>query len=315
MPVWSSINMHNNSNSDKRHSNATVLVVDDEPFNLEIIEEYLDEEGYTLFTAEDGDDAWQQMQAEPDKFDVILLDRMMPRMDGMEVLAKMKAHRKLKSIPVILQTAKASQQNIIEGMNSGAYYYLTKPFDDEMLRSIVRTAIEDKYRYDQLISQLEESVRGLSTLRDAIFEFKTIDEANDLAKILANACAKPDRAVTGISEMLINAVEHGNLDIKYEEKSRLVAQDKWQEEVENRLQQEQYKDKKVRVRFKREGRFNRILIKDEGNGFDWQNYLELDPMRAFDSHGRGIAMAKMMSVDKIKYMGNGNQVELILQGS
>ncbi len=243
MLVWSSINMHNNS--DKRHSNATVLVVDDELFNLEIIEEYLDQEGYTLFTAEDGDDAWKQMQAEPDKFDVILLDRMMPSMDGMEVLAKMKAHRKLKSIPVILQTAKASQQNIIEGMNSGAYYYLTKPFDDEML---------------------------------------------------------------------INAVEHGNLDIKYEEKSRLVVQDKWQEEVENRLQQEQYKDKKVRVRFKREGRFNRILIKDEGSGFDWQNYLELDPMRAFDSHGRGIAMAKMMSVDKIKYMGNGNQVELILQG-
>lgn len=298
----------------KKGSNATVLVVDDEPFNLEIIQEYLDDEGYMLFTAEDGDDAWQKLEAEPDKFDVILLDRMMPRLDGMEVLAKMKSHRKLKSIPVILQTAKASQQNIIEGMNSGAYYYLTKPFDDEMLRSIVRTAIEDKYRYDQLISQLEESVRGLSTLKDAIFEFKTIDEANDLAKILANACAKPDRAVTGISELLINAVEHGNLDIKYEEKSRLVALEQWQQEVDRRLQLDEYKAKKVLVRFKRDGRFNRILIKDEGNGFDWQNYLELDPRRAFDSHGRGIAMAKMMSVEKIKYLGNGNQVELIILG-
>ncbi len=294
--------------------NATVLVVDDEPFNLEIIEEYLDDEGYVIFTADDGDNAWQQLQAEPDKFDVILLDRMMPRMDGMEVLAKIKAHRKLRAIPVILQTAKASQQNIIEGMNSGAYYYLTKPFDDEMLRSIVRTAIEDKYRYDQLISQLEEGVRGLSTLKDAIFEFRTIDEANDLAKVLANACVKPDQAVTGISELLINAVEHGNLGIKYAEKSRLVAQEQWQEEVNRRLQMEQYKDKKVRVRFKREGHFNRILIKDEGNGFAWQNFLELDPMRAFDSHGRGIAMARMMSVDKIKYLGNGNQVELIIQG-
>ena len=296
-------------------SNATILVVDDEPFNLEIIEEYLDSEGYTLFTAEDGDDAWTQLEAEPGKFDVVLLDRMMPKMDGMEVLARIKNHRKLKSTPVILQTAKASQQNIIEGMNSGAYYYLTKPFDDEMLRSIVRTAIEDKMRYDSLTSELEESVRGLAMLQEASFEFKNIEQANDLAKVLANACAKPDRAVTGISELLINAVEHGNLEISYEEKSKLVAQEQWKQEVSRRLGLPEFKDKKVSVTFKREGLFNRILIEDEGKGFEWQKFLELDPMRAFDSHGRGIAMAKMMSVDEINYQGCGNKVELIVQGS
>ena len=296
-------------------SNATVLVVDDEPFNLEIIEEYLDSEGYTLFTAEDGDDAWTQLEAEPDKFDVVLLDRMMPKMDGMEVLSRIKSHRKLKSTPVILQTAKASQQNIIEGMNSGAYYYLTKPFDDDMLRSIVRTAIEDKMRYDSLTSELEESVRGLAMLQEASFEFKNIEQANDLAKVLANACAKPDRAVTGISELLINAVEHGNLEISYEEKSRLVAQEQWNQEVSRRLELPEFKDKKVIVSFKREGRINKILIEDEGKGFEWQQFLELDPMRAFDSHGRGIAMAKMMSVDEINYQGRGNKVELIVQGS
>ena len=296
-------------------SNATVLVVDDEPFNLEIIEEYLETEGYTLFTAEDGDDAWTQLEAEPDKFDVVLLDRMMPKLDGMEVLARIKSHRKLKSTPVILQTAKASQQNIIEGMNSGAYYYLTKPFDDEMLRSIVRTAIEDKMRYDSLTSELEESVRGLTLMKIAHFEFKTIDEANDLAKVLANACAKPDRAVTGISELLINAVEHGNLGISYEEKSRLVSQDTWKQEVRKRLESAEHKDKRVSVYFKRDGDKNRILIEDQGKGFEWQNFLELDPTRAFDTHGRGIAMAKMLSVDEINYQGCGNKVELVVQGS
>ncbi|MCP3851115.1 MAG: response regulator [Gammaproteobacteria bacterium] len=295
-------------------SNATVLVVDDEPFNLEIIEEYLDGEGYELFTAEDGLDAWNQLEAKPDKFDVVLLDRMMPKLDGMEVLSKIKVHRKFKSTPVILQTAKASQQNIIEGMKSGAYYYLTKPFDDEMLRSIVRTAIEDKFRYDSLTSELEESVRGLSTMQEAYFEFKTIDEANDLAKVLANSCARPDKVVTGVSELLINAVEHGNLGISYEEKSRLVAKDKWKEEVNARLQSDDYKDKKVLVWFHRLGSVNKILIQDEGDGFEWKNFLELDPFRAFDSHGRGIAMAKMMSLDEINYQGCGNKVELTVQG-
>lgn len=296
------------------YSNATVLVVDDEPFNLEIIEEYLDGEGYSLFTAEDGQDAWSQLESEPDKFDVILLDRMMPKLDGMEVLAKIKSHRKLKSTPVILQTAKASQQNIIEGMNSGAYYYLTKPFDDEMLRSIVRTAIEDKMRYDLLTSKLEESVRGVLTMQEAIFEFQSIDEANDLAKVLANACSYPDKVVTGISELLINAVEHGNLEICYAEKSELVAKDSWKAEVNKRLLSAEHKDKRVRVRFKRGDSTNKILIVDEGKGFEWQNFLELDPMRAFDTHGRGIAMAKMMSVDEINYIGCGNRVELTIRG-
>lgn len=295
-------------------SKATVLIVDDEPFNLEIIEEYLDGEGYTLIAAEDGQDAWTKLEAEPNKFDVILLDRMMPKLNGMEVLAKIKAHRLLKSTPVILQTAKASQQNIIDGMNSGAYYYLTKPFNDGMLRSIVRTAIEDKMRYDLLTSKLEESVRGLMTLHDAHFKFQTIDEANDLAKVLANACAYPDKVVIGISELLINAVEHGNLDICYDEKSRLVANDGWKDEINKRLQSAEYKNKKVLVSFKREGNSNKILIEDEGRGFEWKKYLELDPHRAFDSHGRGIAMAKIMSVDEICYQGCGNTVEITVQG-
>lgn len=294
-------------------SNAAILIVDDEPFNLEIIKEFLDDENYALFTAENGEDAWNQLETNPDKFDVVLLDRMMPKLDGMQVLSKIKAHRILKSIPVILQTAKSSQQDIIEGMNSGAYYYLTKPFDDEMLCSIVRTAIEDKMRYDLLTMELEESVRGLTTLQSAHFEYRTIDEANDLAKVLANVCAQPDKVVTGISELLINAVEHGNLNIRYDEKSRLITQGEWKKEVKNRLKLSQYKDKKVRVSFTREGQNNKIVIEDEGNGFDWQQFLELDPKRAFDSHGRGIAMAKMLSLDEINFQGCGNKVEIMVK--
>jgi DNA-binding response OmpR family regulator len=294
-------------------SNAAILIVDDEPFNLDIIKEFLDDENYDLFSAINGEDAWNQLETNPDKFDVILLDRMMPKLDGMQVLSRIKAHPLLKSTPVILQTAKSSQQDIIEGMKSGAYYYLTKPFDDEMLCSIVRTAIEDKMRYDLLTMELEESVRGLATLQDAHFEYRTIDEANDLAKVLANACAQPDKVVTGISELLINAVEHGNLKICYDDKSRLMAKGEWQDEVKNRLKLARYKDKKVMVSFKREAQINRILIEDEGSGFEWRKFLELDPQRAFDSHGRGIAMAKMMSLDEINFQEPGNKVEIIVQ--
>ncbi len=294
-------------------SNATILVVDDEPYNLEIIEEYLFDENYTLFTASDGEEAMAKLEAEPDKYDLILLDRMMPKMDGMEVLERVKKHPQLKSIPVILQTAKASPKNIIEGMNSGAFYYLIKPFDNEMLCSIVKTAIEDKMRYDALRSELEDSVKGLATLHSAEFEYRTIDEANNLAKVLANTCAKPKKAVIGISELLINAVEHGNLKIGYNEKSTLVAHGEWQDEIVKRLELDEFKDKKVKVSFVKEGELNKIVIEDQGNGFEWQNYIEFDPHRAFDSHGRGIAMTKLMSVEKIDFQGSGNIVEILVQ--
>ncbi|MCU7939284.1 MAG: response regulator [gamma proteobacterium symbiont of Bathyaustriella thionipta] len=294
-------------------SKAAILIVDDEPFNLDIIKEYLDDENYILFTAKNGEDAWKQLKENPDKFDVVLLDRMMPKLDGMQVLKRIKAHQRLKSIPVILQTAKSSQQDIIDGMNSGAYYYLTKPFNDEMLCSIVSTAVEDKMRYNILTMELEESVRGLATLQNAYFEYQTLDEANDLAKVLANACAQPDKVVIGISELLINAVEHGNLKICYDDKSRLIAKGKWIDEVNSRLKLTRNKNKKVRVSFKRESHINRILIEDEGTGFEWQNFLELDPKRAFDSHGRGIAMARISSLDEINFQGGGNKVEIIVQ--
>jgi len=55
-----------------------------------------------------------------------------------------------------------------------------------------------------------------------------------------------------------------------------------------------------------------FIIQDQGDGFDWQNYLDISPERAFDSHGRGIAMACMYSFDKVEYHGNGNMVSAIV---
>jgi DNA-binding response OmpR family regulator len=294
----------------------TILVVDDEPYNLELIQDYLDEDAYQLFTAIDGEDAWQQLQSEPEKFDLILLDRMLPKMDGMEVLFRINKHPLLKFVPVILQTAIVAPQDIIAGMHSGAYYYLTKPFKQETLRCVINTAIKDKQRYEFLRLKLEEEGNNeLAALYKAHFEFQSIDEANQLAQLLANACAQPDKAVIGISELLINAVEHGNLKIGYREKSQLMLDGTWLDEVNRRLQLQEHKNKKVRVDFIREDGLIKIIIRDQGNGFAWGNYMELDPLRVYDSHGRGIAIAKMLSVDEIHYQGCGNTVEIIVQAA
>jgi len=289
---------------------AMILVVDDEEFNRDIICEYLEDEDYDFDTAEDGLIAWNKLEAEPDKFDAVILDRMMPNMNGMEVLQKLKGSTALESIPVIFQTALASKEEVNEGLQAGAYYYLTKPFEEEMLLSILGTAVEDRIRYKKMQEASDEAIRGFTLLKEGIFEFKTAASARELAGSIANIFPDPRRVVVGLTELLLNAVEHGNLGITYDEKSALKESDTWAEELEKRLEDEQYASRVVSVKFSKTSETVTMEIKDEGAGFDWSDYLEMSPDRVFDSHGRGIAMAKMMSFDSLEYKGCGNEVHI-----
>ncbi len=291
----------------------TLLLVDDEPFNIEILIEYLEHSGYSFDTAEDGTRAWEKLQADPERYDVVLLDRMMNGLSGMDVLARMKQHPVLCSVPVILQTALAAREQVLEGLRAGAYHYLSKPFDQEMLLSVAATAVEDRMRFRRVREASSAAGRSLALLRSATFRFKTIHEARDLAGVLANACPDPNRAVIGLAELLLNAVEHGNLGIDYEEKSRLRSVGGWDEEIERRLADPVYAECKVEVDFSRETDVIRIRISDEGEGFAWQDYLDMDPTRLLHSHGRGIAMSRLMSFDTVEYRGCGNQVEVTIE--
>ncbi|MCB1747983.1 MAG: response regulator [Gammaproteobacteria bacterium] len=285
-----------------------VLIVDDEPINHDILLEYLAGTGYALDTANDGAEAWAMLEADPQGHDIVLLDRMMPRMDGMEVLRRMKAHAELRYVPVILQTAKRGTQEIAEGIEAGAFYYLTKPYDEAVLRSVVATAAEDRRNRLDLVAESRRGAITSSIAESARFTLRDLDQANALAAFLANACPAPEAAVTGFSELLINAIEHGNLAIGYDEKSALKAAGTWQDEVVRRLRDPAFGDKRVTVEFQRGASHIEVSIRDEGPGFDWARYLEFDPERAMDNHGRGIAMARAFSFDDIEYRGCGNEV-------
>lgn len=287
---------------------ATLLIVDDEPFNTEIIMDYLEDEGYAFRTAEDGAAAWALLQQSPAAFDAVLLDRMLPNMDGMEVLARIKAHPDLDMLPVILQTARAAHDDMVEGIRAGAYYYLVKPFQEDMLRSVVRTAVRDNRQYRRLRRELARTARTLQLMLRGGFRFRTLDESLALAALIANACPDPGRVVAGLSELLINAVEHGNLAITYEEKTALSDDGRWKAEIERRLNLPQHRDRYAEVEFERGGETIVITIRDQGEGFDWKRYLEFSPDRSLDNHGRGIAVALAMSFDAVEFRGKGNEV-------
>jgi CheY-like chemotaxis protein/anti-sigma regulatory factor (Ser/Thr protein kinase) len=291
---------------------AHLLIVDDEEFNLEIISEYLSESDYKISTAEDGQIAWEMLEQSPDTFDVILLDRMMPNMTGMEVLEKIKQHPVLKYCSVIFQTAKASLADIEEGMNAGAYYYLTKPFEEEVLLSIVKTAINDRLRLKEIQANLNQSKHTMGLLKSATFQFKTLEEARSIASLVSNACPDPGKIIMGLTELMINAVEHGNLGISYNEKSELNNNGTWVEEINKRLQSNEYADKTALLNYQQLTDCIEISVIDQGKGFNWESYMEFDPARGMDNHGRGIAVANKLSFSSLKYKGKGNEVTAYL---
>lgn len=290
------------------NSQPTLLLVDDDPINLEILVEVLEEAEYRTITASHGEEAWDILQQGTIAFHAVLLDRMMPGMDGMAVLTKMKTDPFFSRLPVIMQTAAASSEEIREGIEAGAFYYLTKPYTKEVLLAIVRAAVRDFGQHQNLQRALDEQGKIFPFLDSAKFHFQTLDQAQTLALILAKACPDPSRASMGLLELLINAVEHGNLQISYDEKTRLQEAEEWETEVARRLRLPEFAHRHVTVRFFRDHEQLVFTITDEGTGFDWKRYLEMSPDRAFASHGRGIAMARTISFDEIWYRGVGNEV-------
>lgn len=286
-------------------STARILLVDDEPLNLEILAEHLEEPAYRTVAANNGQEAWQILDADPGGFDAVLLDRMMPVMNGMELLAKLKADGRFRGLPVIMQTAAAAKEQVAEGLRQGAYYYLTKPFERDVLVAIVESALEQRRSRMALVDdQLEPTA-----LVAGEFRFRTLIEARRLCGFLARLTPRPEQVVMGLSELMINAVEHGNLGITYREKSALNEKGMWRDEVERRLAAPEYAARHAQVRMRRQDDGSiEFTIVDEGKGFDWQGFLEISPERAFDSHGRGIAMSRMLSFSSVEYCGCGNTV-------
>jgi anti-sigma regulatory factor (Ser/Thr protein kinase) len=140
------------------------------------------------------------------------------------------------------------------------------------------------------------------------FSFRTIDDAAVLAGFLAALCPQPDVARMGLAELLLNAIEHGNLDIGYGEKSRLRLSNLLEAEIERRLADSRWRERTAEVSFERDANGIAFVIRDQGQGFNYQDYLDIDPRRASDPNGRGIALARLVSFSDLEYRGCGNVV-------
>lgn len=126
----------------QRETSAKILIVDDDENTREILRRWLAKEGYTTVSAGDGEECLRALAAEP--FDIVLLDVMMPNLDGLGVCERMRANDEWRSIPVILLTAKDDMETRTRGMSLGVSEYLTKPINKLELFARLRAQVHTR---------------------------------------------------------------------------------------------------------------------------------------------------------------------------
>lgn len=169
-----------------------VLIVDDVPKNIQVAANILQEEGYQMAFAQNGKTALSMVQS--NKFDLILLDIMMPGMDGFEVCERLREEPATRNIPIIFLTAKTDTESIVRGFEIGAMDYVTKPFNGSELLVRVKTHLD--------LNRTKEKLREANATKDKFFS------------IIAHDLKNPFNAVLGLTNLLIDQYDSFDDDKK-----------------------------------------------------------------------------------------------------
>tara|TARA_B100001989_G_scaffold253229_1_gene239035 strand:- start:4064 stop:5020 length:957 start_codon:yes stop_codon:yes gene_type:complete len=291
----------------ERDEPIRVLAVEDELLSMKFLEKQIKDLGHEMMKAENGQESLSVLQANKGKVDVVLMDREMPIMNGMEAVRRIKNNPDLRNIPVIMVTGADSPDEMKEGLDIGVFYYLTKPVKEEMLRSVLSAAVREAQQSKTLAEELGKHRASFNLIETCRFNFKTLSEAESLSAFMANCFPDPKRVLPGLGELLINAIEHGNLGVGYDQKTELVDAGTWRAEIKRMQKLPAHAEKfaVATIAHKDDGIY--VVVEDQGDGFEWQKFMKIDPMRAGDNHGRGIAQARATSFDKLTYNKKGNQ--------
>ncbi len=289
-----------------------ILVVDDQPQILSLMREILEAQGYEVLTADNGLEALELYQRHRPSF--TLTDISMPRMDGLELLRQIKALSA--EAVVMLMTGDGAESYAVEALRGGAVNYFNKPVE-------IKELINTLHRYSTLATGYDFELYAPEFLVDETLHLELLNDltmVNHAVQMIVHRC----RAIFplaeifllrfGIYEMLINAVEHGNLGITYEEKTEALEGNRLNELIETRAADPERSRRHVHLTCRLSPEGLHCAIRDEGEGFDHSVYATPDPGRLFEElgtslHGRGI-MLTCLQFDKVEFNEKGNEVRI-----
>lgn len=141
--------------------------------------------------------------------------------------------------------------------------------------------------------------------------FSVRSEIPGLAGRLALLCERPDLVALGLTELMLNAIEHGILGIGFERKRQLIEEGVWSGEVDSLSLLPENQGRRAALQYQRVNELMRFSIRDPGQGFDCKPFLELDRMRRGAPNGRGITIARSLCFESLFYRDAGREVEVL----
>ena len=290
---------------------ANILVVDDSAADRELAGHLLDKEGWTVFYAEDGQQALAQLQAFT--LDLVLTDLVMPETDGLALVEQVKVD--YPAVPVVLMTARGSEEIAVRALNRGAASYVPKNL-------VVRDLVEVVTRILDASQEQKSYKRLLGGLQAASFVLENDPElisslVSYLSQVLRDSEmfdeADCHRIATALDEALTNACYHGNLEVRSEIREHDPRA--YRALANKRRTVAPYRDRRIRVSTDLTSGYARFVITDEGQGFD-RDALP-DPTRAENLEhpsGRGVFLMRTF-MDDVLYNDSGNEVTLLKRRS
>lgn len=285
-----------------------ILVVDDCMDNLHIIDHMLQHTEYGIYLADSGVEAQKMIDCEVFNFDCFLVDLMMPHVNGLDVIETIRNVPRYRHAPIIIQTANRNPDTFNQLADYNIYYYLKKPYNKQMVNTILAGAINYKAKQDNLQHQLSHIARTLGRFRQFEAVITELPEVQHLADMAACCFPKPEKVVNGIIELLMNAIEHGALGISYEMKRKKIRARQWKPFLDERIAATEATERQVRLQYAKTTRGYEVSIEDPGEGFDAAYYLRRAEQLSLDPNGRGIWIAKTLCFDELQYNPVGNIV-------
>ena len=289
-----------------------ILVVDDEASILEMFGHFLTRRGYRVRCASDAPSAMAFMAGETP--DLVFTDVLMNPMGGLDLLRWIK--REHPRVDVIVFTAHSSEDMVIEALRAGARDYLKKPFTLDALGLVADNVI----RFRRAVGEGEVDLACL------IGETKELEIGPALERITgvvnqltANAgrLLAPPRThelAVALYEVILNAIEHGNLEITDQEKAARLEQGTYRDLLEERRADPRLAARKISIRYRMDMEGLYFNIRDQGAGFDWRRQKSLchSPEALTAARGRGLILAEFYT-DRLEFNEPGNEVRLTMR--
>lgn len=242
--------------------------------------------------------------------DIVLTDLFPPGKEGLALVRMVRERRP--TCPVVILTEAGQVESVVEGLRAGALDYVQQPVHEEELAHVLQraiqslpTTVEDAPGIEQLEYRL---VMGLDPSHvDSTVSWLIQGTAMGLPE------ARQLHLRAALQELVMNAVEHGSLELRYHDKLEAVAQDRYDELIRRRRQEARFKNRRVTIRaiYNKTQEVLQYRIADEGKGFNWKarTGAHLEACSTGDGSGRGLFLAHSFFPD-IAYNERGNEVTL-----